>query len=141
MRDRQRWIVLRAAVAMALALGCGGGAETGLTEHAGYEAPPTVELRGVVAGVVGLGVLIENHSADDLRNVEIVVNPAGPEGGFRFRTANLPPNATRTFMASAFKTGDGGALNPMATKAVSFAVFADTPRGRGSWQGGYGNQF
>jgi hypothetical protein len=127
------WAVATAVVTF----GCGGSSDADLAVPGGYDAPATVELRGVVAGVVGLGVLIENHSADSLRNVEIVINPAGPEGGFRFRTASLPPNATQTFMASAFKTGDGGALNPMATKAVAFAVFADTPRGRGSWQGSY----
>ena len=64
----------------------------------GYEAQPTVALNGVVAGVVGTGVLVENHSPEHLSNVEIVINPTDPSGGFRFRTENVPPNATKTYI-------------------------------------------
>ena len=107
----------------------------------GYDAQPTVQLTGVVAGVVGTGVLVENHSRENLSNVEIVINPGAPDGGFRFRTDNVPPEATKTYMAQVFRTSTGESLNPMATKVDTMAVYADTGRGRGSWQGSYADQY
>lgn len=107
----------------------------------GFDAQPTVALEGVVAGVVGAGVLVENHSREHLSNVEIVINPTDPSGGFRFRTERVPPNATKTYMAQVFRTSTGEALNPMVTKVETMAVFADTDRGRGSWQGSYRDQY
>jgi hypothetical protein len=107
----------------------------------GFDAAPTFTLEGVVAGVVGAGVLVENHSLEHLSNVEIVINPTDPSGGFRFRTEGVPPNATKTYMAQVFRTSTGESLNPMATKVVTMAVFADTGRGRGSWQGSYEEQY
>ncbi len=107
----------------------------------GYEAQPTVALSGVVAGVVGTGVLVENHSAESLSNVEIVINPTDPSGGFRFRTQNVPPNATKTYLAQVFRTPTGESLNPMEIKVDTMAVYADTERGRGSWLGSYRDQF
>jgi hypothetical protein len=107
----------------------------------GFDAQPTVALEGVVAGVVGTGVLVENHSPEILSNVEIVINPSDANGGFRFRTERVPPNATKTYMAQVFRTATGESLNPMATKVETMAVFADTDRGRGSWQGSYRSQY
>jgi hypothetical protein len=107
----------------------------------GFDARPTVTLEGVVAGVVGTGVLVENHSREDLNNVEIVINPTDAHGGFRFRTERVPPLATKTYMAQVFRTSTGESLNPMATKVETMAVYADTSRGRGQWQGSYRDQF
>ena len=44
-------------------------------------AAATEQIRGVTVGVVGAGVIIENHSPEDLRNVEVVINEGGAEGG------------------------------------------------------------
>jgi hypothetical protein len=107
----------------------------------GFDAKPIITLEGVVAGVVGTGVLVENHSHEDLSNVEIIVNPNDSHGGFRFRTDRVPPNATKTYMAQVFRTSAGESLNPMVTKVEALAVYADTIRGRGSWQGSYAEQY
>ncbi len=139
-------------VLLAAALFCGGCAALlpdGVTADAeqapagptGFDAQPTVQLEGVVAGVVGTGVLVENHSREDLSNVEIVVNPGDSSGGYRFRTQHVPPNATKTYMAQVFRTPTGESLNPMVTKVETLAVYADTGRGRGSWQGSYADQY
>ena len=135
-----RGVILAGILALG---GCGalseGTAESGDSSK-GFDAQPTVALEGVVAGVVGAGVLVENHSREDLSNVEIVINPTDPGGGFRFRTERVPPNATKTYMAQVFRTSTGETLNPMATRVETMAVFADTDRGRGSWQGSYRDQ-
>ncbi len=97
----------------------------------------TVPIAGVTVGVVGAGVIIENHSIEDLRNVEVVVNAGGTEGGFRFYVSSIGSNTTNTYLAQVFKNEVGAALNPMAVKVESFALYADTPRGRGFWRGEY----
>ena len=107
----------------------------------GFDAPPTVELRDVVAGVVGTGVLVENHSLEHLDNVEIVINPGSPNGEYRFRASSVPAEATKTYMSQVFRNAAGESLNPMATKVDTMAVYADTARGRGSWQGSYAEQY
>ena len=124
---------------IAVGLGCSGEGRLAKSEG-GYDAPVTVRLSGVVVGAVGTGILLENHSDEALENVEIVINEEAPAGGFRFRAASIPPNSTQTYLAQVFRTPAGESLNPMKTKAGSFAVYADTPRGRGSWSGGYENQ-
>ena len=125
--------------------GCGGSPEPqaeAADATKGFDARPTVTLQGVVAGVVGTGVLVENHSREKLSNVEIVINPNDPHGGYRFRTEeSVPPEATKTYMAQVFRTSTGESLNPMAIKVETMAVFADTERGRGSWQGSYRDQY
>lgn len=105
----------------------------------GYGAPATVRLSGVVVGAVGAGILLQNHSDEELESVEIVINEQS-DGGFRFRPAAIPPYSTQTYLTRAFKSSAGESLNPMETKPTSFAVYADTPRGRGRWIGGYENQ-
>lgn len=97
----------------------------------------TEQIRGVTVGVVGTGVIIENHSVEDLRNVEIVINEGGAEGGFRFYVPQILSNTTNTYLAQVFKSEGGDVLKPMATKIISFALYADTPRGRGYWRGAY----
>lgn len=154
MTNKQLGLVVRGFVLSAVIglSGCAALLPDGITADAderpqlpegslGYEAKPTVALSGVVAGVVGTGVLVENHSAEHLNNVEIVINPTDPSGGFRFRTESVPPNATKTYMAQVFRTPTGESLNPMETKVDTMAVYADTDRGRGSWQGSYRDQF
>ncbi|MCB1021318.1 MAG: hypothetical protein H6509_12285 [Bryobacterales bacterium] len=127
-----------------LAGGCGQASSDEAQAEAkpkGYDAQPTIALEGVVAGVVGTGVLVENHSREHLSNVEIVINPTDPSGGFRFRTEGVPANATKTYMAQVFRTPTGDSLNPMVTKVETMAVYADTERGRGQWQGSYRDQY
>ncbi|MBI1357999.1 MAG: hypothetical protein GC160_26995 [Acidobacteria bacterium] len=121
-------------------LGVGGSGPEGAGGSLGYDAPITVQLHGVVAGVVGTGVLVENHSTEALENVEIVVNENAPSGGFRFRTPRVPAGSTQTYLSQVFRTADGASLDPLATQAGFFSVYADTPRGRGGWRGGYEDQ-
>ena len=144
-RDRfsiRRWAA-GAVIALAL-VGCaqlGAGPETeARSSSLGYDAAVTVQLHGVVAGVVGTGVLVENHSTETLENVEIVVNENSPEGGFRFRTGTVPASSTQTYLSQVFRTAAGESLNPLRTNAGFFSVYADTPRGRGGWRGGYEDQ-
>jgi len=106
----------------------------------GYEAPVTVQLPEVVVGQVGTGILLQNHSSETLENVEIVINEDAPEGGFRFRAAAIPPQSTQTYLSQVFKTAAGGSFNAATMKAERFSVYADTPRGRGGWSGGYEHQ-
>lgn len=103
-----------------------------------YQAPLTVELRGVVAGVIGEGILIQNMSPERLENVEIVINPGQPGGGFRFRTPSIGSNTTNPFVGKVFRNDAGLSFEDSGVEPVSFAVYADTPRGRGSWSGQYG---
>ncbi len=142
-----RWRKLAALCAVTalvgLALGCSNEAGDSAGSKAiggGYGAPATVRLSGVVVGAVGSGILLQNHSDEQLESVEIVINEKAPAGGFRFRAAAIPPNSTQTYLTQVFKSAAGDSLNPMETKPTSFTVYADTPRGRGSWTGGYENQ-
>ena len=133
-----------AAYGAVLALLCGGMGCSGQAEDeanaGGYDAPVTVQLREVVVGAVGTGILLQNMGDDALRNVEIVINESSAGGGFRFRPAEIPPNSTQTYLSQVFKTSAGDSLNPMQTKPTQFSIYADTPRGRGAWNGGYENQ-
>ena len=79
-------------------------------------AAATVPIAGVTVGVVGAGVILENHSVEDLRNVEIVINEGGADGGFRFYVAQIASNTTNTYLSQVFRTEAGVSLNPMTTK-------------------------
>ena len=103
-----------------------------------YAAPVTVDLRGVVVGLVGAGVLLQNHSPEALENVEIVLNPQAPNGGFRFRASRVAANTTNPYVTRVFRTHDGLSFDDASVEVEEFAVYADTPRGRGAWRGRYG---
>ncbi len=125
------------------AVGCSNHSEGGpgtTTTGGGYGAPVTVRLSGVVVGAVGSGILLQNHSEELLEQVEIVINEGPSASGFRYRAGAVPPNSTQTYLSQVFRTAEGESFNILETKAASFAVYADTPRGRGSWTGGYENQ-
>jgi hypothetical protein len=124
----------------ALSLGCSEDQGRGQPAPGGYDAPVTTQLSSVVVGVVGTGILLQNFSSEKLENVEIVVSAGSVEDGFRFRTGAVEPNSTQTYLAQVFKNSAGESLNPMVVKADVFAVYADTPRGRGQWRGGYAEQ-
>jgi len=140
--NRHRKLAALCAVMALLgsAVGCSSEAGESKAIGGGYDAPATVRLSGVVVGAVGAGILLQNHSDEQLESVEIVINEKAPAGGFRFRAAAIPPNSTQTYLTQAFKSPSGESLNPVQTKPTSFAVYADTPRGRGSWTGGYEDQ-
>lgn len=95
-------------------------------------------LPGVVAGVVGLGVLVENHSPYELSNVEIVINETSDGGGYRFTASHIDANTTRTYLARVFRNRAGESLNPMSNKVQRFSIYAETERGPGYWRGQYG---
>ena len=143
MKHIQRLAALGAAMALlGFTSGCysDSSASGSQTTGGGYGAPATVRLSGVVVGAVGTGVLLQNHSDELLEQVEIVINEQPASGGFRYRAGAIPPNSTQTYLSQVFRTSAGESFNIMETKATSFAVYADTPRGRGSWTGGYENQ-
>lgn len=132
------WVI--SAAVLACGLGCQGGAGEAAETAGGYDSPATVQLNNVVVGLVGTGILLQNLSDETLQNVEIIVNESDPSGGYRFRTASIPPNSTQTYLGRVFKTASGEALDPMSTRAGQFTVYADTSRGRGAWSGGYADQ-
>ena len=136
---RVRELVL-AAAALLMAAGCAPLGVVGAEEEAAdpYTAAATTNLRGVVAGLVGDGVLLQNHSPETLNHVEIVLNPQNADGGFSFRVDRVGPNSTNTYVSRVFRNTSGTSLNPSSIEVTDFAVFADTPRGRGSWRGQYG---
>lgn len=123
-------------LSIAMGLACAGEAEDA-APAGGYEAPVTVQLTDVVVGAVGAGILLQNHTDEALQNVEIVINESAAEGGYRFRPAWIPPNSTQTYLSQVFKNPAGQSLNPMENKPTEFSIYADTPRGRGAWSGGY----
>ena len=133
--------VVAAALAWLLA-GCfGAPLEQPGTADAAPETPdgtPTFQLAGVVAGVVGLGVLVQNHSPYELSNVEIVINETPEGGGYRFTAEHIDANTTRTYLARSFRDAAGQSLNPMDERIQRFSIYADTERGRGVWKGRYG---
>lgn len=129
--------LLAACALMIPVLGCAGAASEE-AEGDPYETPLTVQLRGVVVGVVGNGILLENHSPEKLENVEIVINPAQPGGGFRFRLPSIGSNTTNPFVGKVFRNDAGLSFSDAVVEPTDFAVYADTPRGRGSWSGQYG---
>ncbi len=128
-----------------IAAGCAPTPDSAVSESAPSLAPEdypdpaaaTVPIAGVTVGVVGMGVILENHSIEDLGNVEIVINEGSAEGGFRFYVPRIGSNTTNTYLAQVFRTEAGEKLNPVATKVENFALYADTPRGRGYWRGAY----
>lgn len=140
MRDRGRTaLYLLAPCALCLvAMGCVGAAQEEEVEVDPYTTPLTVQLRGVVAGVIGNGILLENHSAEKLENVEIVINPGQLGGGFRFRVPSIGSNTTNPFVSRVFRNEAGLSFEDAGIEPTGFAVYADTPRGRGSWSGQYG---
>lgn len=103
-----------------------------------YQTPVTVGLQGVTAGRVGTAILIQNMSPERLENVEIIINPNQAGGDFRFRTSALEPNTTNTFVGTVFLNDADLSFANSGVEPSSFAVYADTPRGRGSWSGQYG---
>ena len=103
-----------------------------------YAAVATTNLNGVVAGLVGDGVLLQNHSPEALGNVEIILNPQNADGGYRFRVAEVGANTTQTYLSRVFRNEQGRSVENAAVEVTDFAVYADTPRGRGAWRGKYG---
>ena len=84
-----------------------------------------------------MGMVVENHSSLTLKSVAIVVNEGGAEGGYRFRIQELGPNTTNTYLTQVFRNPEGESLDPDAVKVQKFALYADTPEGRGVWRGAY----
>ena len=122
-----------------LGAGCFGplSQSGGRSEDGPIEGPPTVELHGVVAGLVGNAILLQNHSTEELRYAEIVVNETADGGGYRFSPGTIEGPSTKPYLIHVFRNAAGESLDPSAVKVSSFAVYADTPRGRGSWHGQY----
>ena len=82
-------------------------------------------------------MVVENHSSQTLKSVVIVVNEGGAQGGYRFRIQEMGPNTTNTYMTQVFRNPEGQSLDPDAVKVETFALYADTPEGRGVWRGAY----
>lgn len=123
-----------------LVAGCGGFADAdapGTLEGSDDPALASVQIAGVVVGFVGTGMVVENHSSQTLKSVVIVVNEGGAEGGYRFRIEQMGPNTTNTYMTQVFRNPEGQSLDPDAVKVEKFALYADTPEGRGVWRGAY----
>lgn len=97
----------------------------------------TVQITGVVVGFIGTGMVVENHSANTLKSIVIVVNEGGAEGGFLFRIAEIGPHTTSTYLRQVFRNPEGVSLNPNAVKVRKFTLYADTSEGRGVWRGAY----
>lgn len=124
----------------ALLSGCGGLADAdapGTLDGSDDPALATVQIPGVVVGFVGTGMVVENHSNLTLKSVVIVVNEGGAEGGYRFRMQEMGPNTTNTYLTQVFRNPEGQSLDPDAVKVQKFALYADTPEGRGVWRGAY----
>ena len=124
----------------ALLAGCSGLAEAdapGTLDGSDDPALATVQIAGVVVGFVGTGMVVENHSNAILKSVVIVVNEGGAEGGYRFRMREMGPNTTNTYLTQVFRNPEGQSLDPDTVKVQKFALYADTPDGRGVWRGAY----
>ena len=124
----------------ALVVGCSGFADAdapGTLEGSDDPALASVQIPGVVVGFVGTGMVVENHSSQTLKSVVIVVNEGGAQGGYRFRIQEMGPNTTNTYMTQVFRNPEGQSLDPDAVKVEKFALYADTPEGRGVWRGAY----
>lgn len=130
----------RAGALLAVAVGVTACLPAGWNEaeEAPVEDRAPFPLQGVVAGVAGLGVLVQNHSPYELSNVEIVINETPDGGGFRFTASHIDANTTRTYLARVFRNPDGESLNPMSEDIERFSIYADTARGPGYWRGRYG---
>jgi hypothetical protein len=123
----------------ALAAGCGGvdADAPGTLEGSDDPALATVQIAGVVVGFVGTGMVVENHSNLALKSVVVVVNEGGAEGGYRFRIREMGPNTTNTYLTQVFRNPEGQSLDADVVKVEKFALYADTPQGRGVWRGAY----
>lgn len=128
--------LLLGAVGCAAVFDRAGGSDLS-EEDLADPALATVQLKGVVVGLVGSGILVQNHSPEGLKSVVIVLNENGQNGGYRFRASDLGPNSTHTFLTQVFRNESGDALNTEQTQITSFALYADSPRGRGFWRGAY----
>lgn len=124
-----------------MAAGCGGtGASAdaaGTLEGSDDPALVTGQINGVVVGFVGTGMVVENHSNQELKSVVVVVNEGGVHGGFRFRVREMGANTTNTYLTQVFRNPDGHSLDADVVKVETFALYADTPQGRGVWRGAY----
>ncbi len=109
----------------------------GTLEGSDDPAMATVQITGVVVGFIGTGMVVENHSANTLKSIVIVVNEGGAEGGFLFRIAEIGPHTTSTYLRQVFRNPEGVSLNPDVVKVRKFALYADTSEGRGVWRGAY----
>ncbi len=98
---------------------------------------PTIQLSGVVVGVVGLGVLFQNHTSEKLEHVRIVVNEGSPDNEYKFEIKSIIENSTQNLLARAFRKEDGTSLDPQNVDVMSMTVYASTSEGRGSWRGTY----
>ena len=132
---------LRVAIVLlaALVAACGGGDADapGTMEGSDDPALASVQITGVVVGFVGTGMVVENHSSMALKSVVIVINEGGAQGGYRFRIQQMGPNTTNTYLTQVFRDPEGQSLDPDAVKVEKFALYADTPEGRGVWRGAY----
>ena len=97
----------------------------------------TIQLSGVVVGVVGLGVLFQNHTSETLEHVRIVVNEGSPDREYKFEIKSIIDNSTQKFLIRAFRNEDGISLDPKNVDVRSMTVYASTSKGRGSWRGTY----
>lgn len=82
-------------------------------------------------------MVVQNHSNMALKSVVIVVNEGGADGGFRFRVSEIDPNTTNTYLTQVFRNPEGQSLDAEVVKVEKFALYADTPEGRGAWRGAY----
>lgn len=98
---------------------------------------PTIQLSGVVVGVVGLGVLFQNHTSETLEHVRIIVNEGSPDSEYKFEIKSIIDNSTQNFLVRAFRNADGISLDPKNVDVMSMTVYASTSEGRGSWRGTY----
>ncbi len=89
------------ALAGLLWLGCISTPEPANDTSAAQASTPTVDLRGVVVGLVGTGILLQNHSPEALLEVDIVINERSG-GGFRFHVAEIESNSTQTYLTQVF---------------------------------------
>ncbi len=123
----------------ALAAGCGESEAdvAGTLEGSDDPALATVQITGVVVGFVGTGMVVENHTNQTLKSVVVVVNEGGTDGGFRFRVREMGPNTTNTYLTQVFRNPEGQSLDADTVKVQTFALYADTPQGRGFWRGAY----
>jgi hypothetical protein len=141
--DSLRLTSVRLAILLlaALVAGCGAvdaGADVpGTLSGSDDPALATVQIVGVVVGFVGTGMVVQNHSNLALKSVVIVVNEGGAHGGFRFRVEEIGSNTTNTYLTQVFRNPEGQSLDPDAVKVEKFALYADTPQGRGVWRGAY----
>jgi hypothetical protein len=124
----------------ALLAGCGGVADAdagGTLDGSDDPALAAVQIVGVVVGFVGTGMVVENHTSLTLKSVVIVVNEGGAQGGYRFRVQEMGASTTNTYLTQVFRNPEGQSLDPDAVKVRKFALYADTPQGRGVWRGAY----